>query len=156
MLRVLPYLMGPLCALFVFMTSCLAYGQEEYEEVIESGAISLAEGEAAPFEGILFPTELAIRMGFTIENLQARLVLDIEREHELCRAQLAFEERRRELEEERRDYQIELLTERVQEQSEQLAQPMPWYRRWGFAYGMGIVSSVILIAGGVAALIAVM
>lgn len=155
--RIFPWVVAVVCGVCIFLGARLASCEEEYDEVFESnGAIALSEGEEAPFEGILFPTELAIRMGFTVENLQTRLVLDINRERELCRAQLAFEERRRELEEERRDYQIELLTERLQEQAERLAQPTPWYQRWGFAYGMGILSSVILVAGGVVALIAVM
>jgi len=47
------------------------------------------------------------------------------REQRLCRASLDFEERRRELEEERRDFQIDLLTTRVQEQAEELARPTP-------------------------------
>lgn len=128
----------------------------ESDETSLDGAISISAGEEAPFDGILFPIELAIQMGFRIETLQTRLRLDVEREQRLCRAQIHFETRRRELEEERRDFQINLLEERVREQAEELARPTPWYRRWGFAYGMGILTSVILVAGGVVALVSVM
>jgi len=135
------------------MWSCMARG----EEVVDTdGAVPLAVGEEAPFDGILFPTELAIQMGFRIETLQARLRLDVEREQRLCRAQLEFEHQRLELEEERRDFQVELLTQRVQAQAEELARPTPWYRRWGFSYGMGILTSIILVVGGVVAIVAVM
>ena len=155
--RVLPYIAAFACAVAVFLTSCLACAEEPLEEVLDmDGAISLPEGDEAPFDGILLPITLAIELGFNIETLETRLIIDIEREREVCRAHLAFEERRRELEEERRDFQIELLQQRLQQQAEQLAQPTPWYRRWGFAYGMGIVSSIILVAGGVAAVIGVM
>ena len=151
--RLAPYLIAFLCAGCMLFWSCLARGEEAVDT---EGAVPLAAGEEAPFAGILFPTELAIQMGFRIETLQARLRLDVEREQRLCRASLDFEERRRELEEERRDFQIDLLTTRVQEQAEELARPTPWYRRWGFAYGMGILTSVILVAGGVVALVSVM
>jgi hypothetical protein len=119
-------------------------------------AAAVAEGEAAPFDGILFPTDLAIQMGFRMEMLEVRLRLDVEREQRLCQASIEFETRRRELEEERRDYQIELLEDRVMEQAEELARPTPWYRRWGFAFGMGILTSSLLVAGGIALIIGVL
>jgi hypothetical protein len=102
------------------------------------------------------PTELAIRLGFRIESLQERLRLDVEREQRLCQSQVDYETRRRELEQERRDYQINLLEERVVEQAEQLARPTPWYRRWGFAFGMGILTSSLLVAGGIALILGVL
>lgn len=152
-LRVAPYVVAVLCAGCTLFWSCLARGEEAVDT---DGAVTISEGEEAPFAGILFPTELAIQMGFRIETLQVRLRLDVEREQRLCRAQLEFEDRRRELEEERCAFQIDLLTTRVQEQAEELARPTPWYRRWGFAYGMGILTSVILVVGGVVALVSVM
>jgi hypothetical protein len=152
-LRILPYIIAFFVAGCTLMWSCMARGEEAVDT---DGAVPLAAGEEAPFDGILFPTELAIQMGFRIETLQARLRLDVEREQRLCRAQIDFEHRRLELEEERRDFQVDLLTQRVQEQAEELARPTPWYRRWGFAYGMGILTSVILVAGGVVALVSVM
>lgn len=151
--RVFPYIIAFFVAGCTLVWSCMARGEEG---VSTDGAVPLSEGEEAPFYGILFPTELAIQMGFRIETLQARLRLDVEREQRLCRAQIDFERQRLELEEERRDFQVELLTQRVQEQAEELAAPTPWYRRWGFAYGMGILTSVILVAGGVVALVSVM
>ena len=152
-LRLAPFLIAALCAGCTLFWACLVRAEEA---VGTSAAVAVSEGERAPFDGILFPTELAIQMGFRIETLQARLRLDVEREQSLCRARVQFEERRLELEQERRDFQIGLLTTRVQEQAEELARPTPWYRRWGFAYGMGILTSVILVAGGVVALVAVM
>lgn len=145
------------CGVCILLASRLASCEEPLEDVLEfDGAISISEGEEAPFPGILLPITLAIELGFNIETLETRLIIDIEREQQLCRARLDFADRHREFEEERRDIQIQLLTERVQEQAERLAQPTPWYRRWGFAYGMGILSSIILVAGGVVAIIAVM
>lgn len=152
-IRILPYIIAFLVAGCTVMWSCMARAEEA---VNTDGAVPLSVGEEAPFDGILFPTELAIQMGFRIETLQARLRLDVEREQRLCRAQIDFEQQRLELEEERRDFQVELLTQRVQDQAEELAEPTPWYRRWGFAYGMGILTSVILVAGGVVALVSVM
>ena len=151
--RVAPYIVAFLCAGCTIMWSCLARGEEAVDT---DGAVPLSAGEEAPFDGILFPTELAIQMGFRIETLQARLRLDVEREQRLCRAHLEFESQRLESEEERRDFQVNLLEERVRQQAEELARPTPWYRRWGFAYGMGILTSVILVVGGVVALVAVM
>ena len=151
--RAIPYLIAVLFAVVTIMWSCIAHGEEGVE--IDS-AVAVSAGEEAPFNGILFPTELAIQMGFRIETLQTRLRLDVEREQRLCRASLDFEHQRLELEEERRNFQVELLTQRVQAQAEEIARPTPWYRRWGFAYGMGILTSVILVVGGVVALVAVM
>jgi hypothetical protein len=120
-----------------------------------SAVVPMAEGDRAPFTGMLFPTELAMQMGFRIENLQLRLRADVEREQRLCEAHLEFEGRRLELEQQRRDFEIEQLTERVQEQAEDLyeAQNVPWYRTWGFAFGMGIVASLLLVGGSVALMV---
>jgi hypothetical protein len=119
-------------------------------------AVSISQNQRAPFDGILIPTELAIQLGLRIESLQRRLVLEVEREQELCQARLTFETRRGELEQERRDYQIRLLEDRVLEQAAELAEPTPWYRRWGFAYGMGLLTSSLLVAGGIALILGVL
>ena len=119
-------------------------------------AVSISHNDRAPFDGIILPIELAIQLGLRIENLQRRLTLDVEREQQLCSAQLAFETRRRELEQERSEYQIRLLEDRVLEQAAELAEPIPWYRRWGFAFGMGILTSSLLVAGGIALILGVM
>lgn len=157
MTRLFPWIVAVVCGVCILLGVRLASCEEALEEVLElDGAISLSEGQEAPFPGILLPITLAIELGFNIETLETRLIIDIEREQHLCRARLDLADRYREFEEERRDIHIQLLTERIQEQSEQLARPTPWYQRWGFAYGMGILTSVILVAGGVTALIAVM
>jgi hypothetical protein len=119
-------------------------------------AVSISQNQRAPFDGILIPTELAIQLGLRIESLQRRLVLEVEREQELCQARLTLETRRGELEQERRDYQIRLLEDRVLEQAAELAEPTPWYRRWGFAYGMGLLTSSLLVAGGIALILGVL
>jgi len=98
-------------------------------------------------------------MGFRIETLQARLRLDVEREQNLCNARIEYYEQVSDAETRRRDFQINLLEEEVERQGEEivrLSADPPWYRRWGFAYGMGILTSVILVVGGVVALVAVM
>ena len=119
-------------------------------------AVSIRYNERAPFDGIILPTELAIQLGLRIEILQRRLVLEVEREQELCQARFTFETRRGELEQERRDYQISLLEDRVLEQAVELAEPTPWYRRWGFSYGMGLLTSSLLVAGGIALILGVL
>ncbi|MGD9381723.1 MAG: hypothetical protein PVI03_04690 [Candidatus Thorarchaeota archaeon] len=119
-------------------------------------AVSISQNQRAPFDGILIPTELAIQLGLRIESLQRRLVLEVERGQELCSARISFETRRGELEQERRDYQIRLLEDRVLEQAAELAEPTPWYRRWGFAYGMGLLTSSLLVAGGIALILGVL
>ena len=155
--RLYQLIVSAIFGLLILLASRLAFCEQPLEEVLEfDGAISISEGEEAPFPGILLPITLAIELGFNIETLETRLIIDIEREQQLCRARLDFADRHREFEEERRDIQIQLLTERVQDQAERLAQPTPWYQRWGFAYGMGIFSSIILVAGGVAAILGVM
>lgn len=131
-----------------------AHGEEAASP--DMGAVVPIEaGDRAPFTGMLFPTELAMQMGFRIENLQLRLRADVQREQQLCEAHLEFEGRRLELEQQRRDFQIEQLTERVQEQAEELAEvtEVPWYRTWGFAFGMGIVASLLLVGGAVALMV---
>ena len=139
----------------VLLFSSTAYPEENTEEVSIDDAVPISHNQRAPFAGILMPTELAIQLGFRIETLQRRLELDVEREQRLCTAQVNFETRRRELEQERRDYQISILEERVLEQAEELAQPTPWYRRFGFAFGMGILTSSLLVAGGIALILGV-
>jgi hypothetical protein len=115
--------------------------------------VPLAEGEVAPFDGQLFPTELAIRIGFRIENLQLRLQADVRRAEEICQAHRDHDAELLRLEQERRDFEIEQLRTTVQEQAEEIARPTPWYRSWGFAFGMGIVASVLLVGGSVALMI---
>lgn len=133
-----------------------AHCEEATEEVDTDGAVAVSEGDRAPFDGILFPTELAIRMGFRIETLQTRLRLDVDREQRICQAQIEFQDQRLSLEIERRDFQINLLQQRVDDQAAVIARPTPWYQRWGFAFGMGILTSALLVAGGVALLISAM
>jgi hypothetical protein len=145
-------------ATLVFMVAVVvpvcAHG-EEAPSADMSAVVPIAEGDRAPFTGMLFPTELAMQMGFRIENLQLRLRADVEREQQLCEAHLEFEGRRLELEQQRRDFEIEQLTERVGEQAEELAEArtVPWYRSWGFAFGMGIVASLLLVGGAVALMV---
>lgn len=133
-----------------------AHCEEAAEEADMDGAVAVSEGDRAPFNGILFPTELAIQMGFRIETLQTRLRLDVDREQRICRAQIEFQDQRLSLETERRDFQINLLQQRVDDQAAVIARPTPWYQRWGFAFGMGILTSALLVAGGVALLISAM
>jgi hypothetical protein len=151
-----------MCLCFLFFTLMLwaqtAHGEEAAadETVDVDGAVAVSEGDRAPFDGILFPTELAIQMGFRIETLQTRLRLDIDREQRICQAQIEFQDQRLSLETERRDFQINLLQQRVDDQAAVIARPTPWYQRWGFAFGMGILTSSLLVAGGVALLITAM
>jgi hypothetical protein len=134
----------------------IAYGEEESEaEIDESAVAAISEGEMAPFAGMLFPTELAIQMGFRIENLQLRLRIDVDRERNLCQVHRNYDANVLRLEQARRDYEVELLTERVEQQAEQLARPIPFYKSWSFAFSMGIVASVLLVVGGVALIVAV-
>ncbi len=126
------------------------------EPVDTDGAAPLSEGDRAPFDGILFPTELAIQMGFRIETLQTRLRLDVDREQRICQAQVDFQEQRLRIETERRDFQIGLLQQRVDDQAAVIARPTPWYRQWGFAFGMGIVVSSLLVGGGIALILTAM
>jgi len=142
--------------LLVLFFAELAYAEENTAETSFDGAVPISQNERAPFDGILIPTELAIQLGFRIETLQRRLVLEVEREQELCQARITFEIRRGELEQERRDYQISLLEDRVLEQAAELAEPTPWYKRFGFAYGMGLLTSGLLVAGGIAMILGVL
>jgi hypothetical protein len=121
----------------------------------EDEVVPIERGDRAPFSGQLFPTELAIQMGFRIERLELRLQADVQRERDSCEVRIGFEQRRLELEQQRREFEIEQLTERVQEQHEDLiaAQRVPWYRTWGFAFGMGIVASLLLVGGSVALMV---
>jgi hypothetical protein len=126
------------------------------DPVDTDGAVSLSENDRAPFQGILFPTDLAIQMGFRIETLQARLRLDVDREQRICQAQADFQDQRLRIETERRDFQIGLLQHQVDDQAAVLARPTPWYRQWGFAFGMGIVVSSLLVGGGIALILTAM
>jgi hypothetical protein len=131
----------------------VAYGEEAPEP--EDEVVPIERGDRAPFTGQLFPTELAIRMGMRIERLELRLQADVERERRSCEIRLEFESRRLALEQERRDFEIQQLTERVEHQAEELAQARitPWYRGWGFAFAMGVVGSIILVGGAVALMV---
>jgi hypothetical protein len=115
--------------------------------------VPIAEGEPAPFAGQLFPTELAIRMGFRIENLQLRLEVDVEQATALCQVHRDFDAQVLQLEQERRQFEIEQLRDTVQEQAEEIATPIPWYRTWAFGFGMGILGSIILVGGAVALMV---
>jgi hypothetical protein len=143
--------------LAVWLFEAPAHCEEAVTEGVDTdGAVAVSEGDRAPFDGILFPTELAIQMGFRIETLQTRLRLDIDREQRICQAQIEFQDQRLSLETGRRDFQINLLQQRVDDQAAIIARPTPWYQRWGFAFGMGIFTSSLLVAGGVALLLSVM
>lgn len=151
-----------MCLRFLFFTLMLwaqtAHGEGSAadEPVDVDGAVAISAGDRAPIDGILFPTELAIQMGFRIETLQTRLRLDIDREQRICQAQIEFQDQRLSLETERRDFQINLLQQRVDDQAAVIARPTPWYQRWGFAFGMGILTSSLLVAGGIALLLSAM
>jgi hypothetical protein len=149
---------GIALALVLVLLPQLAWGEAAPadEPVDTDGAVPLAENDRAPFQGILFPTDLAIQMGFRIETLQTRLRLDVDREQRICQAQMDFQDQRLRIETERRDFQIGLLQTRVDEQAAALARPTPWYRQWGFAFGMGIVVSSLLVGGGIALLLTAM
>jgi hypothetical protein len=144
--------------LFLVVTLILAWPSATFGEEASPAdeVVPIERGDRAPFSGQLFPTELAIQMGFRIERLELRLQADVQRERDSCEVRIGFEQRRLELEQERREFEIEQLTERVQEQHEELveAEEVPWYRSWGFAFGMGIVASIILVGGSVALMVA--
>jgi hypothetical protein len=139
----------------VFLVPSTVHCEEASPEDAE--VVPLEQGERAPFSGQLFPTELAIRMGFRIEHLELQLQADVQRERDSCEVRLSFEERRLQLEEERNTFEVSQLTERVNEQAEDLyeARNVPWYRTWGFAFGMGIAASVVLVVGSVILMVAV-
>ena len=143
-------------ALWLWATPAHCEDAATTDDTTMDGAVSVSAGDRAPFDGILFPTELAIQMGFRIETLQARLRLDIDREQRICQAQIEFQDQRLSLETGRRDFQIDLLQHRVDDQAAIIARPTPWYQRWGFAFGMGILTSSLLVAGGVALLLSAM
>jgi hypothetical protein len=148
------YALSTLVLLVTVAMPLCAHG-EEAEPTDMSAVVPISAGDRAPFTGMLFPTELAMQMGFRIESLQLRLSADVQREQQLCQAHLDFEARRLQLEQERRDFQIEQLTDRVHEQAAAIveAQTVPWYRTWGFAFGMGIVASLLLVGGAVALMV---
>ena len=125
------------------------------EETLADGAevVPIAEGEPAPFDGQLFPIELAIRIGFRIETLQLRLEADVEQAEAICQAHRDFDAQVLQLEQERRQFEIEQLRDTVYEQAEEIATPIPWYRTWAFGFGMGILGSVILVGASVALMV---
>lgn len=140
---------------WVFLAPSTGHCEEASPEDAE--VVPVEQGERAPFSGQLFPTELAIRMGFRIEQLELQLQADVERERDRCEVMLGFEQRRLQLERERGEFEVAQLTERVNEQAEDLyeARNVPWYRTWGFAFGMGIAASVVLVVGSVVLMVAV-
>jgi len=121
---------------------------------------ALSAGQRAPFDGQLFSTDTAIRWGFRLERLRLELDESVLLEQRRCAVQINLLETRLELEDERREYQLTLLRDALAAEralSEDLAtrlsdaQDVPWYESWGFAYGMGVLSAVLV--GGVTALI---
>jgi len=127
--------------------------------VLDEAVVHVERSERAPFDGMLFPVEMAIRLGLRVENLEARLRLDVQRERDQCASSLRFEVSRRESEIERREFQITQLQaelDRSYEEIDRLRAPAPWYRRWGFAFAMGMVVTGLFVAGGVALLVGVL
>jgi len=50
----------------------------------EPTIVSIQEGEKAPFNGILFTSDTAIRWGYTIATNEERLHLEIQKQVEIC------------------------------------------------------------------------
>jgi len=119
-------------------------------EAGEAKVQALEKGQRAPFSGMLFPTEMAVKLGLKVERLEKHLTLDVDREKRFCQAQLEFGERLLQLETNRRDNEIEILRTQIADQQEMLDDPIPWYKTWTFGLVVGVVSSVLLVAASAA------
>lgn len=121
----------------------------------DSAIVPIEQGERAPFSGQLFPTERAIRMGMMIEQLRLRLDADLERSQQLCDAHLEYRDQVLQIERERYTHDTGALEQAAEELADQLeeARRVPWWRSWGFAFGMGVLASAVLV--GAAAALAV-
>jgi hypothetical protein len=116
----------------------------------EAEVVPIEAGEVAPFSGQLFPTELAVRLGLRVEQLQFRLEMETDHLTALCDAQMQFDRDVLELERERNQQNTELLTTNLER-----AGQIPWYRTFVFGLIVGVVGSALLVAGGVALIIGV-
>lgn len=130
-------------SLALFASAALA------EEASGDEVVPIEHGERAPFSGQLFPTELAIRMGMRIERLELQLEADVQRAQDLCAAETAYRDRLLELERERYQNDTTELRTAAEGLADELAEArqVPWWRSWGFAFGMGVLASVLLVAG---------
>lgn len=141
----------------MLLLSGIAHGEEAQPPVLGEEVVAVSAGDRVQFDGMLFPTELAIRLGLRVESLEARLRLDVDREQALCRVRIEFEQRTTTLERERRNFETQQYTSRITDQAaqiQQLSRPTPWYRSFGFSFGLGIFASILLVAGGVAVILA--
>ena len=124
----------------VLLFSVPCFGQQQAEEVVP-----MARGERAPVAGMLFPTELAIRMGFRVEQLELRLQADVDRVNQICSINREYDEQLLRIERERYDHDTRVLEDRIADQAVELAEPIPWYRTWGFGFGLGVGVSALFV-----------
>lgn len=139
--------MSKLLILFPIVVISHALHVEAQEQQDTQQAQPISKGSRAPFEGILFPSELAIKLGFRIETLEKQLKLEVAREKNLCEANLGFARKTAKLELSRREYEIEKLAELSERQQKQLDQGIPWHKTWSFGVIVGFISSAVLVVG---------
>lgn len=118
----------------------------------------LRKGQLAPHDGQLFDVSTAIRWGNWLQQYKYRLVWDVEKEQQLCRAETTYRDRALEIEEERAaevedDMTARLLrSEKARLAAEEEARNPPWYSTWTFGTVTGVVVTAVIFGVAVAAI----
>lgn len=147
-------------ALLFLLLSSSAYAQDipspdaDIEDIPpgEDQIIPLKEGEEAPFDGQLFSPATALRWANWLRQYKYKLEWDVNLVSDVCRANLDYKEELLEIEKKKgddiqRDLEDRLSrSEQARLAAEEEARNPPWYRTWEFGVGVGVVSTVALIA----------
>lgn len=104
--------------------------------------VELSRGAPAPFSGMLFPTETAVRWRLSIESLRDQLDLNVRRANEVADVKIHLLEERLQL-----DAQAAARREDTLRQELERARARAWYERPVFWYTVGVITTIIAAAG---------
>ncbi len=107
-------------------------------------AVPLSAGEAAPYDGQLLTTELAINLGQKAHSFDVRLKLELKRAEEKYRLELDYQKKVNEIDRKSCQEQTELLLNNLKE-----VQKASWYKHPAFVATVTGVVIIGLTLGGV-------
>jgi len=134
----------------LILASSSAYAQEVV--AVPPGPdsiVPLRKGEPAPFDGQLFSNETAIRWANWLAQYKMLVKSDVDLQKKLCEADTQLLQKKLDLENQEYQRVTTELQAKLTKAQEEAANP-PFYRTPLFNIGVGVVTTIAIIAGGAA------
>lgn len=100
----------------------------------------LHKGDAAPYDGQLFDQLTALRWANWLQMYKLRLKADLELADKVCTADIELRDKKLAFEQEKYKTVVTALEKRVA-----AAEDPPFYRTASFGFGMGVLSTVVVV-----------